>query len=88
MYQKVNSSIVSEGAMNSFNEMFPPAIMHPLTPPPIYIFDIQDKNKNKLMRESCFLHASKLQKNQKNFNKQHQVDIWFEIIPFFSIKRS
>ena len=26
--QKVNSSIVSKGVMNSFNEMFPLAVMH------------------------------------------------------------
>ena len=30
MYQKVNSSIVSKGAMNSFKEMFPLARMFPL----------------------------------------------------------
>ena len=29
-YQKVNSSIVSKGAMNNFNEMFPLARMFPL----------------------------------------------------------
>ena len=33
-YQKVNSSIVTKGAMNSFKKMFPLAIMHPPTPPP------------------------------------------------------
>ena len=27
-YQKINSSIVSKGAMNSFKEMFPLALMH------------------------------------------------------------
>ena len=36
MYRKVNSSIVSEGAMNSFKEMFPLAVIrthpHPLSP--------------------------------------------------------
>ena len=31
MYQKVNSSIVSKGAMNSLKEMFPLARMFPLT---------------------------------------------------------
>ena len=37
-YQKVDSSIVLKGAMNSFNEMFslvrmfPLAVMHPLSP--------------------------------------------------------
>ena len=30
MYQKVNSSIVSKGAMKSFNERFPLARMFPL----------------------------------------------------------
>ena len=29
-YQMINSSIVSKGAMNSFNEMFPLARMFPL----------------------------------------------------------
>ena len=28
MYQKVNSSIVSKGAMNNFKEMFPLAVTH------------------------------------------------------------
>ena len=27
-YQKVNSSIISKGAMNSFKEMFPLTVMH------------------------------------------------------------
>ena len=30
LYQKVNSSIVSKGAMNSFNKIFPLATMFPL----------------------------------------------------------
>ena len=34
VYQKVNSSIVSEGVINSFNEMFPLAVMH--TPSPFH----------------------------------------------------
>ena len=31
-YQNINSSIVSKGAMNSFKEIFPLALMHTLPP--------------------------------------------------------
>ena len=34
MYQKINSSIVSKGAMNKFREMFLLAVMHTPTRPP------------------------------------------------------
>ena len=55
MYQKVNSSIVSESAMNSFNEMFPLARMFPLAimhrklfclPPFCYTSELKDKALN------------------------------------------
>ena len=46
MYQKINSSIVSEGAMNNFKEMFPlarmfpPAVIHTPSPQIWHILNV------------------------------------------------
>ena len=46
MYQKINSSIVSKGAMNSYKEMFPLARMFPLAVMQVFY-------RTKRLRVSC-----------------------------------
>ena len=51
--------------------------------------EMQDKNKNKLMRESFsrFVdYKTALHFCKKNFNKQHQADIWFNKQQFLVLK--